>query len=59
VADAGAQDICPPETATYTLYVKLLDGNEDSRTITIYVTQPPIMMPDTPTPTQEPIIEIE
>jgi hypothetical protein len=50
VEGAGAQDVCPKETATYTLYVKLLDGNAASRSVTIGVTQPPTLIPDTTTP---------
>jgi hypothetical protein len=50
VEGAGAQDVCQKETATYTLYVKLLDGNADYRTITIHVTQPTPKTPDTPAP---------
>jgi hypothetical protein len=65
---AGTLDACPRETATYTLQVQLLDGNVESRSVTIRVTLRPTPIPDTPTvmpdtptvmpdtPTSEPLL---
>lgn len=36
----GSQDICPGESATYTMRVVLLAGGEETRTVSVTVTQP-------------------
>jgi hypothetical protein len=36
----GSQDICPGESTTYTMRVVLLTGGEETRTVSVAVTQP-------------------
>jgi hypothetical protein len=36
----GSQDICPGESTSYTMRVVLLTGGEETRTVTVTVTQP-------------------
>jgi hypothetical protein len=36
----GSQDICPGESTTYTMRVVLLTGGEETRTVSVTVTQP-------------------